>query len=88
MSKMSGLSQYIEEMILDNKDFDEIVSILRSEYDLSYEVAENWVYDVEADLTMREESQYNDSDSDDDGYALSSAGFGTDEDYGGGSDYE
>lgn len=83
MSKMSDLSLYIEEMILDNKEFGEIIAILQSEYNLSYEVAENWLYDVEADLTMREESQYNDSDSDNDGYALSSAGFGTDEDYGG-----
>jgi len=58
MSKMSELSRYIEEMILDNKDFDEIISILRSEYDLSYEVAENWLYDVEADMTMREEKSY------------------------------
>jgi len=58
MSKMSELSRYIEEMILDNKDFDEIVKILRSEYELSYEVAENWIYDVEADLTMREEKSY------------------------------
>ena len=87
MSKMSDLSQYIEEMILDNKEFDEIISILQSEYNLSYEVAENWVYDVESDLTMREETEYNDSDFSDDGYALSSAGFGTDEDYGG-FDYE
>jgi len=58
MSKMSELSRYIEEMILDNKDFDEIVKILRSEYELSYEVAENWIYDVESDLTMREEKSY------------------------------
>lgn len=58
MSKMSELSRYIEEMILDNKDFDEIIKILRSEYDLSYEVAENWIYDVESDLTMREEKSY------------------------------
>ena len=58
MSKMSELSRYIEEMILDNKDFDEIISILRSEYELSYEVAENWIYDVESDLTMREEKSY------------------------------
>ncbi len=58
MSKMSDLSIYIEEMILKNMDFDEIISILRSEYELSYEVAENWIYDVEADLTMREEKSY------------------------------
>lgn len=58
MSKMSDLSLYIEEMILSNKDFDEIIKILRSEYELSYEVAENWIYDVEADLTMREEKSY------------------------------
>jgi hypothetical protein len=58
MSKMSDLSLYIEEMILKNMDFDEIISILRSEYELSYEVAENWSYDVEADLTMREEKSY------------------------------
>ena len=58
MSKMSDLSVYIEEMILKNMDFDEIIKILRSEYELSYEVAENWIYDVEADLTMREEKAY------------------------------
>ena len=58
MSKMSDLSLYIEEMILKNMDFDEIISILRSEYELSYEVAENWIYDVESDLTMREEKSY------------------------------
>jgi hypothetical protein len=58
MSKMSDLSLYIEEMILKNMDVDEIISILRSEYELSYEVAENWIYDVEADLTMREEKSY------------------------------
>jgi len=58
MSKMSDLSLYIEEMILKNIDFNGIISILRSEYELSYEVAENWIYDVEADLTMREEKSY------------------------------
>ena len=88
MGKMNQIQAEITEMVEEGATFEAMVEHLQVAYSFPYEMAENWVLDIEADTTMREEREYNDSDYSDDGYALASAGFGTDEDYGSYSDIE
>lgn len=89
MGKMNQIQSEITEMMETGSTFEAMVEHLQVAYGFPYEAAENWVLDIEADMTMREEREYhNDSDNSDDGYALASAGFGTDEDYGSYSDIE
>jgi len=89
MGKMNQIQMEITEMLEEGATFEAMVEHLQVAYSFPYETAENWVLDIEADVIMREEREYhNDSDNSDDGYALASAGFGTDEDYGSYSDIE
>ena len=89
MGRMNQIHMEITEMLRGGSTFVAMVNHLQVTYSFSYEAAESWVLDIEADMTMREEREYhNDSDNSDDGYALASAGFGTDEDYGSYSDIE
>ena len=89
MGRVNQIQMEITEMLQGGSTFESMVQHLQVAYSFSYEAAENWVLDIEADMTMREEGEYhNDSDNSDDGYALASAGFGTDEDYGSYSDIE
>lgn len=84
MSRMSDLHIYISEMLSAGMLFDEVVRTIVSEYDMSYQYAENLVYDVETQLA---DQDIEDGKFEDDGDALASAGFGTDEDYGSFDDY-
>ena len=84
MSKMSDLHTYISELIEEGLIYTEIVYRLRSEYGFSQESAENMVYDVECQLM---DQAIEDGSFENDGDALASAGFGTDEDYGSFDDY-
>lgn len=84
MSKMSDLHTYISELIEEGLVFDEIVTRLCDEYSFSQEVAENMVYDVECYLM---DQAIESGKFEDDGDALASAGWGTDEDYGSFDDY-
>jgi hypothetical protein len=89
MGRVNEIHVEITEMLEKGATFEAMVNHLQVVYSFSYEAAENWVLDIEADVIMREEGEYhNDSDNSDDGYALASAGFGTDEDYGSYSDIE
>ena len=89
MGKMNQIQLEITDMLENGSTFEAMVEHLQVVYSFTYEAAENWVLDIEADVIMREEREYhNDSDDSDDGYALASAGFGTDEDYGSYSDIE
>ena len=89
MGKMNQIQMEITEMLETGATFEAMVEHLQVAYSFPYETAENWVLDIEADVIMREEREYhNDSDDSDDGYALASAGFGTDEDYGSYSDID
>jgi hypothetical protein len=89
MGKMNQIQLEITDMLENGSTFEAMVEHLQVAYSFPYETAENWVLDIEADAIMREEREYhNDSDDSDDGYALASAGFGTDEDYGSYSDIE
>lgn len=86
MGKMNQIQAEITEMMETGSTFEAMVEHLQVAYSFPYEAAENWVLDIEADVIMREEREYhNDSD---DGYALASAGYVTDEDYGSYSDIE
>lgn len=84
MSRMSDLHLYITELIEQGLVFDEIAERLMSEYGFSQEVAENMVYDVECQMM---DQSIEDGNFENDGDALASAGFGTDEDYGSFDDY-
>lgn len=84
MSKMSDLHLYISEMLEQGLTFTQVVKNLMSEYNFSFEVAENMVYDVECSLM---DQAIETGKFEDDGDALASAGFGTDEDYGHFDDY-
>lgn len=84
MSYMSDLHLYISEMLAKGIPYDDVVNTIMSEYDFSQEVAENMVYDVECQLM---DESIEDGRFEDDGDALASAGFGTDEDYGSYDDY-
>lgn len=69
---MTELQVRIEEMLFDGMTEVEIANQLN----ISLE-------EVEAQICMIEEADFDmDCDDSDDGYALASAGFGTDEDYG------
>ena len=81
---MSDLHIYISELLTSGMPFDEVVATIKSEYDMSLEYAENMVYDVECQLM---DTAIEDGKFEDDGDALASAGFGTDEDYGSFDDY-
>ena len=81
---MSDLHIYISELLTSGMPFDEVVATIKSEYDMSHEYAENMVYDVECQLM---DTAIEDGKFEDDGDALASAGFGTDEDYGSFDDY-
>ena len=81
---MSDLHIYISELLTSGMPFDEVVATVKSEYDMSQEYAENMVYDVECQMM---DQSIEDGKFEDDGDALASAGFGTDEDYGSFDDY-
>lgn len=70
MSKMSELFLEIETLLAEDYTASEIAEKLNVDIDFVYDVMES------------EDARY-DCDDSDDGYALASAGFGTDEDYGG-----
>lgn len=70
MSKMSELFLEIETLLDEDYTASEVADKLNVDIDLVYDVMES------------EDARY-DCDDSDDGYALASAGFGTDEDYGG-----
>ena len=96
MSKMGALNldveEYINNRISKDEDFDEIVRNVQNNFPLSDADAENKVWEL-----MNPESyehlgyrmshgvcdDYGSWDLSDDADALASAGFGTDEDYGG-----
>jgi hypothetical protein len=86
MGKMNQIQAEITEMMETGSTFEAMVEHLQVAYSFPYEAAENWVLDIEADVIMREEREYHEDS--DDGYALASAGYGTDEDYGSYSDIE
>ena len=81
---MSELHTYISELIDNGMVYEDIVNTIKSEYNFSQEVAENMVYDVECSLM---DQAIESGKFEDDGDALASAGFGTEEDYGGFDDY-
>lgn len=70
MSKMSELFLEICDLLAEDYTASEIAEKLNVDIDFVYDVMES------------EDARY-DCDDSDDGYALASAGFGTDEDYGG-----
>ena len=88
MSRMSELNIQITEMVESGVWFEDIVNFLVKEYNYSVSDAENIVYDIEAVVTIEQESRYHDMMDGDHESALASAGFGTDEDYGYFGDYE
>jgi len=55
---MNALHQDISDRIYKGEIYDTIVSYIQNEYGLSREVAENWVMDIEADITMQQETEY------------------------------
>lgn len=73
MSKMSELFLEIETLLEQDYTASEVSDMLKIDIDL--------VYDVMDAMEMKDDRY--DCDDGDDGYALASAGFGTDEDYGG-----
>lgn len=85
---MQNLQRIVARKINDGSHFEDIIEFLVTVHGLRYDVAENIVYDVEAQVTMEQESQYHDMMDGDHESALASAGFGTDEDYGYFGDYE
>jgi len=85
MSRMSDLHIYIKELIEEGLSYEKIVDRIVFEYGLSETYAENMVYDVETSYI--EDAMDDRFDSGSDADALSSAGFGTDEDYGAFDDY-
>jgi hypothetical protein len=82
MSRMSELHAEIVEQIQSGAFTDDVVNYIMERYNFPYDVAERMVYDVEADITMQEETQYHEQMDGDHASALSSVGWGTDEDYG------
>ena len=82
---MSDLHLYIKELIEEGLSYEKIVDRIVFEYGFSETYAENMVYDVETSYI--EAAMDADFDSGSDADALSSAGFGTDEDYGSFDDY-
>ena len=58
MSNMNALHQDISDRIYNGEIYDTIVNHIQTEYGLSREVAENWVMDIEADITMQQETEY------------------------------
>lgn len=58
MSNMNALHQDISDRIYNGEIYDTIVTHIQNEYGLSREVAENWVMDIEADITMQQETDY------------------------------
>lgn len=72
MSKMAELFTQIEELLEKDYTGSEIADMLNIDIDMVYDVMD----------ALEEENAGNDCDDSDDGYALASAGFGTDEDYG------
>lgn len=61
MSNMNALHQDISDRIYKGEIYDTIVSHIQNEYGLSREVAENWVMDIEADITMQQETDYHEA---------------------------
>jgi hypothetical protein len=55
---MNALHQDISDRIYNGEIYDTIVTHIQNEYGLSREVAENWVMDIEADITMQQETEY------------------------------
>lgn len=88
MSFMSEIHALITEHVEKGDHFADIVELLVAAYGIPYDTAEKMVYDVEAEVTMEQESRYHDMMDGDHESALASAGFGTDEDYGYFGDYE
>lgn len=88
MSFMSDIHALITEHVEKGDHFADIVELLVAAYGIPYDAAEKMVYDVEAQVTMEQESRYHDMMDGDHESALASAGFGTDEDYGYFGDYE
>ena len=63
MGKMNQIQAEITDMMENGSTFEAMVEHLQVVYSFPYETAENWVLDIEADVTMREEREYhNDSD--------------------------
>ena len=73
MSRMGELFMEIETLLAEDYTASEIADKLNVDIDLVYDVM---------DAVEERDARY-DCDDSDDGYALASAGFGTDEDYGG-----
>lgn len=88
MSRMSELNIQITEMVESGVWFEDIVNFLVKEYNYSVSDAENIVYDIEAVVTIEQEAKYHDMMDGDHQSALTSVGWGTDEDYGYFGDYE
>jgi len=84
MSKMGGLNLEIEDEIHSllnaGNSHDDVASIIAEQFKISETDAENKVYDLAYPDAELDEP----FDSFSDAEALASAGFGTDEDYGGG----
>ena len=58
MSNMNALHQDISDRIYNGEIYDTIVTHIQNEYGFSREMAENWVMDIEADITMQQETDY------------------------------
>jgi hypothetical protein len=58
---MNALHQDISDRIYKGEIYDTIVTHIQNEYGLSREVAENWVMDIEADITMQQETDYHEA---------------------------
>jgi hypothetical protein len=83
---MSDLHIDISEMLSKGIAYSDVVDAVKLEYGMSQDEAENLVYGVECQLM---DESIEDGRFEDDGDALASAGWGTDEDYGHyGDDYE
>jgi hypothetical protein len=82
---MSDLHIDISEMLAKGIAFSDVVDAVKLEYGMPQDEAESLVYDVECQLM---DESIEDGRFEDDGDALASAGWGTDEDYGSYNDYE
>ena len=82
MSKIGQLNLEIEDEIHSllnaGNNHDDVASIIAEQFSISQADAENKVYDLAYPDAELEEPDFSDAE------ALASAGFGTDEDYGGG----
>ena len=87
MSKMGALNLEIEEWVYasisNGKTFDATVDSTQSHFRMSDADAERIVWDIWCEYNGREDEPVDSFDLSDDADALASAGFGTDEDYGG-----